>query len=184
MRLYNFDVAREVLGPFKRAIIWTQGCPFRCKNCMTPESCDINGGVEVKVEKLAEVINNMDDIEGITISGGEPFLQDDELVKLIKLLKKDLGIIVYTGYLYEEIKNRELVKYIDLLIDGKYEEDKNNGIAFRGSYNQRVIFLTDRYKKFESEYNSFKRKVEIRIKNRIEIIGIPSKNLLKRLKCL
>jgi len=185
MKIYNFDIVENLLGPFKRAVIWTQGCPFRCKNCMTPQSLDINGGVEVEVEKLAENINKIEDIEGITISGGEPFLQHNELLKLVKMLRKELGIILYTGYLYEEIKDKELLKYIDLLIDGKYEEDKNNGIAFRGSYNQKVIFLTDRYRKFSSLYNSLKRKVEIRVNNNeIEIIGIPSKKLLERIKCL
>jgi anaerobic ribonucleoside-triphosphate reductase activating protein len=183
MRLYNFDVVEEVLGPFKRAVIWTQGCPFRCKNCMTPDSLDINGGFEIDVEKLACKVNSLD-IEGITISGGEPFLQHNELVKFVKKLRKDLGIIVYTGYLFEEIKDKELIKYIDLLIDGKYEEDKNNGIAFRGSYNQKLYFLTDRYKKFEGEYNSFKRKSQIKIGKKIEIIGIPSKKVLEGLKCL
>jgi len=183
MRLHNFNVVEEVLGPFKRAVIWTQGCPFRCKNCMTPDSIDVNGGFEISIEKLADIINALD-IEGITISGGEPFLQHDELVKLVKLLRKDLGIIVYTGYLFEEIKDKELINYIDLLIDGKYEDDKNNGIAFRGSYNQKVFFLTNRYKSFESEYNSFKRKAEIRISKRIEIIGIPSRKLLEKIKCL
>lgn len=183
MRLYNFDVVEDVLGPFKRAVIWTQGCPFRCKNCMSPDSLDINGGFEVSVEKLADIINALD-IEGITVSGGEPFLQEDELVKLLKLLNKDLGVIVYTGFLFEEVKNKELIKYIDLLIDGKYEEDKNNGIAFRGSFNQKVYFLTDRYKKFQNEYNSFKRKVQIKIGKRVEIIGIPNKKTLEGLKCL
>jgi anaerobic ribonucleoside-triphosphate reductase activating protein len=184
IRLHNFDIVENILGPYKRAIIWTQGCPFRCKNCMTPDSLDINGGKEIEIEELVKTINSINDIEGITISGGEPFLQDEKLVKLIKLLKKDLGVIVYTGYLYEEIKERELINYIDLLIDGKYEEDKNNGIAFRGSFNQRLFFLSNRYKKFEKEYNSFKRKVEIRVTERIEVIGIPSKKVLEKIKCL
>ena len=183
MKLHNFDVVEDLLGPYKRAVIWTQGCPFRCTNCMTPDSLDINKGKEIAVEELAEVINSLD-IEGVTISGGEPFLQDDELVKLIKLLNQNLGVIVYTGYLFEEIKDREFINYIDLLIDGKYEEDKNNGIAFRGSFNQKLYFLTSRYKKFEKEFNSFKRKSKVVVNSGIEIIGIPSKNLLKKLKCL
>jgi len=184
IRLYNFDVVEEVLGPYKRAIIWTQGCPFKCTNCMTPDSLDINGGIEIEVEKLAKIINNLD-VEGITISGGEPFLWDKELSYLMSLLENDLGVIVYTGYLFEEVQNKNLLKHIDLLIDGKYEEDKNDGIAFRGSSNQKVYFLTKRYEKFKDLYNSKKRKVEIRVNNnKIEIIGIPSKETLKRFRCL
>ena len=183
LRLYNFDTVSDVLGPNKRAVIWTQGCPFNCINCMTPKSIGINGGIELDIKVLADEINKIDGIEGITISGGEPFIQSKSLYNMLKLIKKDLGVIVYTGFEYEKIRNDKLMSKIDLLIDGKYIDELNDGIAYRGSSNQRAIFLTNRYKKFKDKYNSYNRKIEIRIKDGVEIIGIPSKKTLKRIKC-
>ena len=177
LKIFNFDVVEEILGPFKRAVIWTQGCPFRCENCMTPEGLSLDGGVDIDIKYLAEKINSLN-IEGITISGGEPFLQSKKLIELVKLLK-NLGVIVYTGYEYEEIKNDEFLNYIDILIDGKYIEELNDGIAYRGSSNQNVYILSDRYKDFETLYNSHKRKVLIKDGF---IYGMPSKKTFESLK--
>ena len=183
LKVYNFLASTKVLGPFERSVLWVQGCPFNCKNCMTPDSIDLNGGIEIDVEFLVEKIAKLD-VEGITISGGEPFLQHKELNELISKIRniRDFGVIVYTGYKFEEIKNLEFIKNIDILIDGEYIEELNDGIALRGSSNQKVYFLTDRYKDFENLYNSYNRQVEIKIDETIEIIGIPSINTLKRFK--
>ena len=181
LKLYNFDIVDEVLGPYKRAVIWTQGCPFNCKNCMTPESISMEGGIEIDSKILANKIEKLD-IEGITISGGEPFIQSEALYEMLSFIQKDIGVIIYTGFEYKEIKDNKLLEYVDILIDGKYIEELNNGVAYRGSSNQNVTFLTDRYKQFKNIYNSYNRKVEIRVNSRVEIIGIPSKTTLKRFK--
>ena len=183
LRVYNLIESTKVLGPYKRFALWVQGCPFRCKECMTPDSIDLNGGIEIEIDKLAEYILKFDN-EGITISGGEPFLQSEALIELIKeiKLKKDLGVIVYTGYLFEEIKENKFLDFIDILIDGPYIDELNDGVALRGSSNQRVFFLTNRYKEFEDMYNKQKREVEIIADVNLQIIGIPTKTTLNRIK--
>ena len=183
LRVYNLIESTKVLGPFSRFGLWVQGCPFRCKNCMTPDSIDFNGGVEIEVDKLAEYILKFDN-EGITISGGEPFLQSDALYEMLRIIKskKDFGVIIYTGYFFEDVKNNTLINFVDILIDGPYIDELNDGIALRGSSNQNVIFLSDRYKKFESIYYEKKREVEIIADVNFQIIGIPTKKLLERFK--
>ena len=162
LRVYNLIESTKVLGPFSRFGLWVQGCPFRCKNCMTPDSIDLDGGIEIEIEKLAKYILSFDN-EGITISGGEPFLQSEALYEMLKIIKskRDLGVIIYTGYLFEEIRDNPLIEFVDILIDGPYVDELNDGIALRGSSNQKVIFLSDRYKEFEKLYYRKKREVEI-----------------------
>lgn len=182
LRVYNFIEHTEALGPFKRFGLWVQGCPFRCRGCMTPESIPNEGGLEIETSKLAEYILSFEN-EGITISGGEPFMQSDALFELLNIIKskKNLGVIIYSGYEYEEIKNNPLISLTDVLIDGRYVDELNDGVALRGSSNQKVYFLTDRYKGYEYMYESKNREVEVRIST-FEVVGIPSKKFLERLK--
>jgi anaerobic ribonucleoside-triphosphate reductase activating protein len=132
---------------------------------------------------LADDILNTPDIEGITISGGEPFLQSEALVDLIVRLKakKDLGVIVYTGMSFNEIKGAELTKLCDLIIDGEYKEELNDGLSLRGSSNQNTCLLTDRYKEeVKTLYGIEGRKIELHIKGeKTKMVGIPDKNSLK-----
>jgi len=186
IRVYDFAESTKALGPFERCALWVQGCPFHCKNCMTPDSIALNEGIEVEINILVDKILSLD-VEGITISGGEPFLQSKELYQMLNLIKqkKDLGVIVYTGFEYENIKDNKLLNFIDILIDGKYIDELNDNSALRGSSNQNVYFLTDRYKKFKNLYNSKKREIEIRVDDvEVSIIGIPSKNTLQKIKGL
>ena len=86
LRVYNFVTNTKTLGPYNRFALWTQGCLFDCAGCMTVDAQDINGGVEIDVKELAIIINSLKDIEGITITGGEPFLQLKELNNLLNLI--------------------------------------------------------------------------------------------------
>lgn len=109
--------------------------------------------------------------DGLTISGGEPFLQAEMLSELLRLLKKgmncDVGVIVYTGYTLEELQRmpfaQGLLEQTDLLIDGPYVQELDDGLSLRGSSNQRVIPLTDRYNRPEilSLYGQDLRTVQI-----------------------
>jgi len=183
LKVYNLIESTKVLGPFSRFGLWTQGCPFRCKNCMTPDSIDRDGGIEIDIKELGKYILSFDN-EGITISGGEPFIQSEALYELLRFIKyyRDMGVIVYSGYQYEDLKGDRLLELIDILIDGPYVDELNDGIALRGSSNQRVIFLTDRYKNFKDMYNQKKREIEIIADINLQIIGIPSKKILKRFR--
>ena len=181
LMLYMTVYATEVLGPYKRYTLWVQGCNKRCKGCISPDAQPLDGGYSVDVEVIAAEILDQSEIEGITISGGEPFLQQTALCHLIDVVRdaKDLGVILYTGLTYEDVADTELARRCDLIIDGEYIEELNDDRSLRGSSNQRVICLTDRYKDVINQYYGLQgRKVEfIPKEDRIQMVGIPSKNL-------
>ena len=190
MRIYNYQDGVKKLGPGTRFVLWTQGCPRRCAGCMTPASQDINGGQHISVEELSQIIISANR-EGITISGGEPFLQAADLCELITLVRKsvDIGVIIYTGYIYEELISskesaiKRLLELTDLLIDGPYVDELNDGMNLRGSSNQRVIALTDRYVQNVCEYGIKKAEIEIFVKeNKMVMVGVPTKELLSKFK--
>lgn len=140
------------------------------------------GGVEVSVEDIVyTVASELPD--GVTISGGEPFLQAEDLAKLVKELK-DLGfpIMVYTGYRYETLlelaRGNESIKValenIDVLIDGEYIQEEDHNEKWRGSANQRFIMLSSYYD--VSDFEGYGRDVEFRIvEDVLSMIGVPSK---------
>lgn len=179
LRLYMVASCSEVLGPNKRFIVWVQGCNKRCKGCIAKDSWALDGGELVAVEDLVQQILRQSNIEGITISGGEPFLQQDALCELISKVReqKDIGVIIYTGMKYSEIENSALVHTADIIIDGEYIEDLNDNKSLRGSSNQNVICLTKRYEKMVSQYYGVQgRKIELLLSDGItQMIGIPSK---------
>ena len=186
IRLYMVVPQTEALGPGKRCAIWVQGCNKRCKGCIAPDAWNFDGGYEKDVAELAEEIINTPNIEGITISGGEPFLQQAALCDLIKLLQtqKDLSVIVYTGMLYEDIAETELASLCDIIIDGEYVEELNDNKSLRGSSNQRVIATSERYADvIGSLYSQNGRKVEMIVKDGTScLVGIPSKSIMHMVK--
>ena len=134
-------------GPGIRFVIFTQGCPHKCVGCHNPQTHDFNMGRYENIDKLAQKIDENPLLSGITLSGGEPFLQSLELSKLIEKIKnKNLNVITYTGFTYEELiqsENKEVLDLLnktDILIDGKFILDlKDENLMFRGSSNQRAI---------------------------------------------
>ena len=143
----------------------------------------MDGGYEISVAALADDIIGTPYIEGITISGGEPFLQDEGFAGLIEKVrqKRDVGVITYTGFTFEEVSQTKLAMSCDLIIDGEYIEELNDGLSLRGSSNQKVRLVTDRYKEeARTLYGDVGRKAELRIEgDRATLIGIPDKNSLK-----
>ena len=181
LRLYMTAKTTEALGPYKRYAIWVQGCNKRCKGCISPGAQPLTGGYSISIEALATDILSIPDIEGITISGGEPFLQQEALCELIDLvrIKRDIGVITYTGMLYSEIRHSALANRCDLIIDGEYVEALNDDKSLRGSSNQQIIRLTERYYDcVDCCYGIPGRKVEFIPNGKvIQMVGIPSKNL-------
>lgn len=184
-KLLIFDVCRHgsyVLGPGCRYVVWTQGCMRRCKGCLTPESQPLDGGVEISVSDLAADIVLNTAIDGITISGGEPMLQAEALTAMLRMVRQhrpELSVIVYTGATFEALQEDiiagELLKYVDVLIDGEYVESKNDGLGIRGSSNQRIIPITHRLDPYLEYMRTGARRVE-RIASSAETyttIGIP-----------
>jgi len=186
LRLYMTAKSTKALGPYNRYAIWVQGCLKKCSGCISKDSQPLDGGYEEDVASLANSVIDTPDIEGVTISGGEPFLQAEALVSFIEQVKKkkDIGVIVYTGMKFSEIRESELAKASDLIIDGEYIEELNDDLSLRGSSNQQVCLVTDRYKKeAESLYGIRGRKIELQVeKGKTMMFGIPDKNSLKLLK--
>lgn len=185
VRLHNVALRTKVLGPGERAAIWFQGCQRSCKGCMSPSSRPLDGGMLASISKLCRVVLAQEGLEGVTISGGEPFLQPESLDSLLTFLreKSELGIIIYTGYTIEQLRekndphiNNVLDHLADLLIDGEYVEELNDGASLKGSSNQRVIHLTDRYRSWQPLYEGTKRDVEVILTaGESFLIGIPNK---------
>lgn len=188
LNIYNFIESTKTLGPFNRFALWTQGCSFSCSGCMTPDSQSLDGGVKISVQDMLRIILKTPNIEGITISGGEPFLQAVVLAKAISLVRKkrDFGVIVYTGFTLEQLKEKNdfkinsLLENIDILIDGLFDESLNDGISLRGSSNQNVYQLTQRYEKvFDDYYGRDVREIEMHMQSEhMMIVGIPKNNTL------
>lgn len=126
-----------------RFAIFMQGCLRKCKGCHNPSTHDLNGGKVVDTSELIEQIKSNPLLAGITLTGGEPFLQIAPAAELAKAAKNlDLNVWCYTGYKIEElpINAFELLEYVDVLVDGEYiESQRDLELKFRGSKNQRII---------------------------------------------
>ena len=177
--VYMKEPSVHVLGPRNRYVLWVQGCHKNCKGCIAKHSHNMKEGIPIKIGALAMEIA-LSDADGLTISGGEPFLQSQELTELIRQIHalRPMGVIVYTGYKIEELRKNEqaqkFLKKIDLLIDGEYIEEKNDGKSLRGSSNQRVFALTDIYRDYLAEYGTKERKNEVFFHGpEVHEIGIP-----------
>lgn len=172
----------HVLGPGVRYALWVQGCERNCPGCVAENAKKMELGTRIRIDALAYEIA-LSSAEGITISGGEPFLQAEELLELLSQIerKREMGVIVYTGYQYEELIKKDtakkLLSKIDLLIDGPYIQELDDGKSLRGSSNQRLLFLTDRYRQNENEYAAEHRKTETFFHGiHVHEIGIPNNN--------
>jgi len=170
------------LGPGKRFVIWVQGCPFNCKNCISPDWKPQVQANLVNTSMLADILIDAEEFSGITISGGEPMLQAEELSKLCSSIKKqrpDLNIILYTGYKLSRLNSEhqlELLNYIDVIITGLYVDHLNDNKGLRGSSNQEVIFLTDALKDYEDIFINSPRKMEFHVKeNEVLMVGLAPK---------
>ena len=148
MRLSGITLESTVDGPGLRIVLFTQGCPRRCFKCHNPGSWDYDAGEEFSVKQIMRLLKqNRKGKQGITFSGGEPFLHAAELSEIAqKVRSMDLDIVTFTGFTYEELlANTEtgvqaLLTGSDLLIDGEYiHKLRDIGLKFRGSSNQRII---------------------------------------------
>lgn len=189
VRIHGIANNTTALGPGNRAVVWFQGCERRCKGCMSPSSRALNGGSEWTVEHLIKHICSIRNIEGITISGGEPFLQPEALHEFLKAIRErtNLGVIIYTGNTMEQLREMKnplideiISSMVDIIIDGEYIDELNDGGSLKGSSNQTVNFITDRYLKDKDLYGSGKRDIQIMIEgNRALLIGVPDRKTLE-----
>ena len=146
MRMYGLEQNSYVDGPGIRMAIFFQGCLHKCEGCHNPGSWPMYGGERVDTDDLVKKMANDPLLDGITLSGGEPFLQPQAALTLASFArKKSLSVWCYTGYTFEKIvewedNRKTLLKNIDVLVDGPFKlEEKSLDIPWRGSRNQRLI---------------------------------------------
>ncbi|MCD7973054.1 MAG: anaerobic ribonucleoside-triphosphate reductase activating protein [Candidatus Azobacteroides sp.] len=149
------DIVEDTIvdGPGFRTSIYSAGCPHCCPGCHNPHSWDIENGYWQSIDFIMDVIKS-NPISNVTFSGGEPFFQPQGFIALAKRIKAetDKNIWCYTGFRYEMLMkkelHRELLSYLDVLVDGRFELDqKDEGLRFRGSHNQRIINLNQQIRK-------------------------------------
>lgn len=168
MRVHRIIERTGAEGPGTRLCVWVQGCGHGCRGCYAKATWDPAGGTEIDSLELVRLIRkNHGTIDGITLLGGEPFDQAAGLLPAAAEARESgLNVIAFSGYLYEELLEksgcRELLRYVDLLIDGAYIEEKRDfSRPLAGSSNQRFIYLTDRIS--EREMQAYRNRMELRI---------------------
>lgn len=147
LRLAGMTKESVVDGPGIRVVIYAQGCPHRCPGCQNPKTHDPSGGRLFCVNEVIQMVRRVPIAQGVTFSGGEPFVQAEAFAKLGHMLKSyGLDIITYTGYAWQDLVNspseawHDLLSLSSLLIDGPFHENERDlSLAFRGSRNQRII---------------------------------------------
>lgn len=157
MRYHNITKDDMLNGDGLRVVLWVAGCTHKCKECQNPVTWDINGGLEFGESEKKEIFDQLDEsyISGITFSGGDPLHPQNrqpvyELAKEIKEKYPDKTIWLYTGFLWEEIKDLPIIPYLDVIVDGEFKiELLDPQLYWKGSSNQRVIDVPATLKKGE-----------------------------------
>ena len=147
MRYHNITKDDMLNGDGLRVVLWVAGCTHHCKECQNPITWDINGGLEFDEAAKKEIFDELDKsyISGITFSGGDPLhpANIDAVTALAKEIRKKYPkktIWLYSGYEWEEVRDWEIVKYLDVMVDGKFKiELLDPKLYWKGSSNQRVI---------------------------------------------
>ena len=188
IRYAHFCHNSTLLGPGNRFVLWVQGCMKACPGCVAKSMQPLTGGHCTGIAELAEEILSVDGLDGVTVSGGEPFLQAEALHILLDIVKKirpEWDVILYTGYQYEELLESEneavkkLLSLADVLIDGEYKEELNDDVPYRGSSNQRIICLGNK-KNYGEYYSGTVRESLIELHgNMLYLVGVPSKRTLR-----
>lgn len=181
------------LGPGRRAGIWTQGCMIHCPGCVSRDTWEFDRRRAVPVEAVTGWLASLGGrIDGVTISGGEPFQQPEALGALLRGIRDrcapDVDVLVYSGYALSRLRRsaeaRGLIALCDAIITGPYIDRLNGNEPWRGSANQRVITVSDlgreRYR--DAERGEKAPRMQVSVENdRIYYIGIPRRGDMQRL---
>lgn len=174
----------KVLGPGNRIGIWVAGCHHRCKGCSNPELWKVDEKYFVTIEQVEKLICTVaveHEIDGFTITGGDPMEQADELTNLLtRVANISQDVILYTGYQRKELTSEaqiKLLQRVSMLIDGEYKEELNNGVFLRGSSNQIIHILSEQYRdKYEKYIRGNHNEIQnFMINNEVISVGIHNK---------
>lgn len=145
MRIAGIVPESIVDGPGFRLAVFVQGCPHGCEGCHNPETHDFAAGTLIDTDEIVSMMDNPI-LDGITLSGGEPFCQPEACIELVRAAKvRGLNVWVYTGYTFDEVVlrgslERSLLELADVLVDGPYIQTlRTLDAPWRGSKNQRLI---------------------------------------------
>lgn len=182
------------LGPGYRTVIWFHGCSFNCPGCIAAEMNSSTDFLPLPIELLVRTVVAIPGIEGVTLSGGDPFDQDLEaLASFLEDLRRrsSLSVMCYTGRTLKQLRkgvnasvHERILLNVDILVDGLYVEAMNDGSMWRGSSNQQVHFLTSRYRHLERTVaHARDRRIEVTLDRdtRLHITGIPPRGFMDRL---
>lgn len=175
-----------VNGPGDRFVLWLQGCGLGCPGCWNPDTWSFAPRRLLGPTEILALIDAAHPIEGVTLSGGEPFAQAAALLPLARgIRRRGLSLFVYTGHEFEELRSpaaQALLAEIDVLVCGRYREDQRDArLRWRSSTNQRVLFLTDRYGPADIAGSQGEAEVHIAADGRVMITGLPEEELLRAL---
>lgn len=183
LNLAHICPSTRSLGPGNRFAVWVQGCPFNCMGCISQAWIPFKKAQVVEVEDLALFISQREDIVGVTLSGGEPMMQAGRLTQLLRLVKTqrpELSVMVFSGFTLKQLvwdEAQDLLGQCDLLVDGQYIENLNDGHGLRGSNNQQFHFLTDKLLPFKDEILAPRNSVELHLlDDGVLMTGIPTPN--------
>jgi anaerobic ribonucleoside-triphosphate reductase activating protein len=179
--------ATRALGPGLRAAVWVQGCPLRCRGCLAPDWIPFRPARALSPAELAAELLAEPGVSGLTFSGGEPMAQAAGLARAARLARRErpLSLICFTGFRLERLRSRppspgvdDLLDEVDVLIDGPYLPELNDGRGLRGSANQRVHFLTGRLREVGYDFAGRPRQAEVRLGvGETFLVGVPPPGL-------
>ncbi len=190
LRLHSLLPLSRVNGPGARFVVWVQGCSRRCPGCFNPDAWPLDGGEWMDVPRLARRIVSEPGIEGLTLSGGEPFEQPAACAALAQAVRRaGLSVFVFTGFTLEEIRRSAdphalaLLREVDILVDGPFRREVRCRRLWRGSANQRVHFLSERYRPDQFPLDAAEAEVEVIIDETgdLRLTGFPDEPLSQRL---
>ena len=174
----------RIYGPGERMVIWVQGCALRCPGCWNEEMWPFEERNLYTTDALLSEILSVEDLEGITLLGGEPLHQAPALLELVTRVRSSgLSVILYTGFEEEEITDPvslALFQTSDIVIFGRYREDlRSDFLKWRGSENQKIVFPTSRYRAMKDEIDELTNEIEIHIADdgMITLVGYPGNEM-------
>lgn len=180
----------DTLGPGRRSVVWVQGCTIHCPGCIVPETWGSAEGTLLDPVDLARSLLDDDPQAGLTVSGGEPSEQPSGVADLLETAhERGRTTWVYTGRIVEDLLASDdpqmlrMLASVDVLVDGRYDADRADARAYRGSANQRTLRLTDAIS-LRDATNGAAGRVDLRVDDtgQLLVVGIPAPEFLTKLK--
>jgi anaerobic ribonucleoside-triphosphate reductase activating protein len=198
VRLAKLHHPVTALGPGVRAGIWFQGCTLACPGCLSRDTWEADESRRVPVSSVLEWLAGLPGLDGVTISGGEPFQQVAALRELLEGLQewrrsRSLDILIYSGYVISRLsrdeESRDILKLCDAVVTGPYVERLNDGSPLRGSANQQLVPLSPLGRRRYGSDDMDGRRMQVCVEDgaegrRVYYIGIPRRGDMDRLSAV